>query len=73
VSTFKGSNGVTYHVAVPSRVGSSYSYAGHMYVYEPRSYWVGRSMDPFNPYDYRNFTNPFSPFYGYHMAYSGHC
>jgi hypothetical protein len=53
-------------------VGSTYSYGGHLYTYHPESYWTGLgAADPYNPYDQRNYSNPFSPYYHYHLAVSG--
>lgn len=61
--------GVHVNVQAPSSLGRSYTYGGHhyVYVYHPRSYWNYQPIDIYDPYDPRNWTNRFSPFYGYHL------
>jgi hypothetical protein len=62
------------HVYVPASIGSSYSYGGSSFFYHPEAYWLHLGgPNPNNPYDTRNYSNPYSPFYRYHMAYAGSC
>lgn len=51
-----------------SRVSSrSFSYGGTTFYPHSRSYYTYQ-INPYDPYDYRNFSNPFSPFYGVQLA-----
>lgn len=59
------------HAQVPSSVRRSYASHGYSFSYHPESYWMHQSLNPYNPYDTRNYTNPLSPFYRYHLAV--HC
>jgi hypothetical protein len=59
---------------VPRSIGGSrYTYHGsdgttRVYVYHPASYWTHLgAADPFNPFDPRNFYNPFSPYFHHHI------
>ncbi len=47
--------------------GRSFSYGGTTFYPHPRSYYTYR-VNPYDPYDYRNFSNPFSPFFGEQLA-----
>jgi hypothetical protein len=70
--TYRSPSGSYSSVRIPTQVGSSYSYGGHYYSYHPESYWMHiGAPDPYNPYDQRNYSNPYSPYYHYHLAVSG--
>lgn len=70
--TFTNAAGQRVTYTYPSRVGPTYSYQGHSYSYHPESYWLALGPpNPYNPYDSRNYINPFSPYYHYHLAVYG--